>query len=233
MVFNRSRRSRRNSPLSTAASSSLLVAEMNRTLMLRSLVAPTGLISRLSIARSSLACMVVGMSPISSRHTVPPLADSSRPALVTVAPVKAPRSWPNSSLSSTPSDSAAQLKATNGCAARGDSRWISCARTSLPTPHSPRIRTLMDDAATRVARLRTRCMAATSGTPASPRSGGGPGRTFKRAFAEPSRASALRPFFGYQATPNRGSSPAALQPRASPATSDSTSLSLTAKNRIS
>ena len=59
------------------------------------------------------------------------------------APVNAPRSWPNSSLSSSASDSAAQLMATSGRAARGEAAWMARASTSLPTPVSPRISTLI------------------------------------------------------------------------------------------
>ena len=54
------------------------------------------------------------MSPISSRKSVPPSACSKRPRLVACAPVKAPRTWPNSSLSSRPSGIAAQLIGTKG-----------------------------------------------------------------------------------------------------------------------
>ena len=45
---------------------------------------------------------------------MPPGAVSSRPGLACAAPVNAPRSWPNSSLSSSDCDSAAQLMATSG-----------------------------------------------------------------------------------------------------------------------
>ena len=50
--------------------------------------------------RSILACSASGRSPISSRNRVPPLAASILPTTWRTAPVKAPRSWPNSSLSS-------------------------------------------------------------------------------------------------------------------------------------
>ena len=53
--------------------------------------------------------MPSGSSPISSRKRVPPLASSNRPFFCRSAPVKAPRSWPKSSLSSRCSGSAAQL----------------------------------------------------------------------------------------------------------------------------
>ena len=53
------------------------------------------------------------MSPISSRKIVPPSASSKRPFLSRIAPVKAPFTWPNSSLSSSDSGSAPQLTGTN------------------------------------------------------------------------------------------------------------------------
>ena len=58
------------------------------------------------------------MSPISSRKSVPPSACSKRPRRVVCAPVKAPRSWPNSSDSSRSFGIAAVLMATNGPLAR-------------------------------------------------------------------------------------------------------------------
>ena len=54
-----------------------------------------------------------------------------------MAPVNAPFSWPNSSLSSSVSGIAAQLIGTYGCVARGLSWWIVCATSSLPVPDSP------------------------------------------------------------------------------------------------
>ena len=54
------------------------------------------------------------MSPISSRKTVPSSATSNLPGLVAVAPVKAPFSWPKSSLSSSVSTMAEQLMPTKG-----------------------------------------------------------------------------------------------------------------------
>ena len=116
---------------------------MKRTSIGRVLTLPTRWTWRVWMTRRSVACSLGGMSPISSRNTVPPGAVSSRPALASFAPVNAPFSWPNSSLSSRPSETAAQLMATNGAFARGDRRWISCAITSLPTPVSPRMITLM------------------------------------------------------------------------------------------
>ena len=49
---------------------------------------------------------------------MPPSASSNRPRLRAVAPVKAPRSWPNSSVSISSGGIAAQLTLTNGLSAR-------------------------------------------------------------------------------------------------------------------
>ena len=59
------------------------------------------------------------MSPTSSRNSVPPCAYSKRPTRSVWASVYAPRTWPNNSLSSRCSLSAAQLSATNGFFLRG------------------------------------------------------------------------------------------------------------------
>jgi len=55
--------------------------------------------------------VVSGNSPTSSRKMVPPSATSKYPERVWVAPVKAPFSWPNSSLSIVPSGIAPQFTA--------------------------------------------------------------------------------------------------------------------------
>ena len=57
-------------------------------------------------------------SPISSRKIVPPFASSKRPFFRLSAPVKAPRSCPKSSDSTSVSGSAAQLTLMNGFLAR-------------------------------------------------------------------------------------------------------------------
>jgi hypothetical protein len=69
--------------------------------------------------RSSLPWVAGVSSPISSRNTVPPSPSSNLPIARADAPVKAPRSCPNSSLSSSVSGIAAQLIATKRAAARG------------------------------------------------------------------------------------------------------------------
>jgi hypothetical protein len=65
-------------------------------------------------ARSSLACISRGISPISSRKRVPPLASMKSPGRPLRASVKAPRTCPKSSLSSRWRGTAAQLIATKG-----------------------------------------------------------------------------------------------------------------------
>ena len=62
-------------------------------------------------------------------------------------------SLPNSSASSSGSLIAAQLMRTNGAARRGDISWMRSANRSLPTPVSPRIRTLSLPTAMRDGRL--------------------------------------------------------------------------------
>ena len=68
---------------------------------------------------------------------MPPSASSNWPGLVFCAPVNEPRSWPNSSDSSSSPGSAAQLILMNTRPARAERAWISRATTSLPTPDSP------------------------------------------------------------------------------------------------
>ena len=77
------------------------------------------------------------MEETSSRKIVPPLAVSKRPGLSATAPVKAPFTWPKSSLSSRSAGMAAQLTATQGFSLRGEWEWIARATTSLPVPLSP------------------------------------------------------------------------------------------------
>src|SRR5450756_1105066 len=87
--------------------------------------------------RNSLTCTIGVISAISSRNSVPRSATSISPFLLTAAPVKAPRTWPNSSDSSSVSGSAPQLSATNGRSRRGELKWMARATSSLPVPESP------------------------------------------------------------------------------------------------
>jgi hypothetical protein len=116
---------------------------MMRTSQRCELQLPTRSYTRSCSTRSSLTCMVGFMSPISSRKIVPPSASSKRPLRVASAPVNAPFSWPNSSLSSSSAGMAPQLIGTNGRAWRGEQSWMARATTSLPVPDSPSISTLL------------------------------------------------------------------------------------------
>jgi len=103
---------------------------------------PTGSNSCSWSTRSSLTCVSSGSSPTSSRKMVPPCASSKRPTRRSMAPVKAPFTWPNSSLSTRPAEMAAQFTLTSGRCRRGLRSWIARAISSLPVPVSPRIRTV-------------------------------------------------------------------------------------------
>ena len=76
------------------------------------------------------------------------------------APVKAPRTWPKSSASSSASGMALQLSATNWCARRVLLWWIARATTSLPVPVSPVIRMVLLVAATVSSSLNRRAIGA-------------------------------------------------------------------------
>ncbi len=54
--------------------------------------------------------------------------------------MKAPFTWPKSSLSMSSSGMAAQLTSTNGPEARRLPAWIARATSSLPVPFSPKIK---------------------------------------------------------------------------------------------
>ena len=121
---------------------------MIRTSTSTSLSLPTRLILRSCRARSTFACAASDMSPISSMKSVPPLACSNLPLRCLMAEVKAPRSWPNSSLSISSEGMAAQLTSTNGAPARLLLAWSQRATSSLPVPFSPVIRTRASHGAT-------------------------------------------------------------------------------------
>ena len=82
---------------------------------------------------------------------VPPSASSNLPRRIAAAPVNAPFSWPNSSLSMSSVGMAAQLTLTNGPDATGLSRWMCAASSSLPVPDSPESNTATSERATCVA----------------------------------------------------------------------------------
>ena len=116
---------------------SRLVAANTRTFSRRGLLSPTRSITRSSRKRSSLAWDESDSSPISSRNRVPPSALSNFPARSRTAPVKAPRTWPNTSDSNSDSARAVHVTSTNGPAARPESRCRARASEVLPVPVSP------------------------------------------------------------------------------------------------
>ncbi len=80
---------------------------------------------------------------------MPRWAASNLPIFFSTAPVNAPRSWPNSSLSRMLSANAAQLTQTNGPLRRALAKCTARATNSLPTPLSPRINTVAFEGAAR------------------------------------------------------------------------------------
>jgi hypothetical protein len=90
-----------------------------------------------------------------------------RPRWRAWAPVKAPFSWPKSSLSRSSGDSAAQLTATKGPLPRVLQPWTARAATSLPEPLSPSSSTVELVAAT----LRSACSASAMAGAPYPRRG--------------------------------------------------------------
>ena len=93
---------------------------MTRTSTRRVRDEPTRSNSPVSSTRSSLACCDRPMLAISSRNSVPPSASSKRPMRSALASVKAPFTWPNSSLSNTPSARPPALTVTRACRRGGD-----------------------------------------------------------------------------------------------------------------
>ena len=73
---------------------------------------------------------------------MPRWESSNLPILRVTAPVNAPRSWPNSSLSRMSLGMAPQLIARNRSLRRGLARWSALATSSLPVPLSPITSTL-------------------------------------------------------------------------------------------
>jgi hypothetical protein len=91
---------------------SLFVAATSRTFARWVCVLPNLSNSPSCKTRSSFGWSSSGMSAISSKKRVPGSAASKRPTLRSTAPVKAPLSWPKSSLSNSPTGMAAQFSVT-------------------------------------------------------------------------------------------------------------------------
>ncbi len=133
-----------------------------RTSTLRVFDEPTRSNSPDSMTRRSLACWLDGTLAISSRKSVLPSASSKRPMRSALASVNAPRTWPNSSLSKTPSAMPPAFTVTIGRVARGDTAWSACATRLLPVPFSPLMSTLASDGPTRAITSSTGRMATDS-----------------------------------------------------------------------
>ena len=103
---------------------------------------PTVVYSPSCNTRSRRVCASIGISPISSRNSVPPLACSNRPAERLLAPVNAPFSCPNNSDSISSRGIAAMLMATKGPDLRLPNWCNALATNSLPVPDSPLIMTV-------------------------------------------------------------------------------------------
>ena len=91
---------------------------------------------------------------------MPPSAASKRPSRDLDAPVYAPASAPNNSLSSRSAGSAPALTRTNGPLFAAELAWMISARISLPAPLGPVMSTGTSARATCVAICTTACMAA-------------------------------------------------------------------------
>ena len=94
-----------------------------------------------SRTRRRSACTSMGISPISSRKSVPPSAWRKSPSVRSTAFVNAPLSCPKNRSSRRSFVTLAQLNGTNGILALGLLLWIWFATVSLPVPLSPRIST--------------------------------------------------------------------------------------------
>ncbi len=128
---------------------------MIRTSTVTVLLSPRRLISPSWMARKSFAWNEGGVSAISSKKKVPPSASSKSPLREETAPVKAPRTCPKSSLSSSVSLMAAQFTLTKGRWSRIELAWMARATSSLPVPLSPVINTVAGVGAMRTMRPRT------------------------------------------------------------------------------
>src|SRR3989454_521223 len=107
---------------------------MTRTSTLIGWVPPTRKKVRSSSTRSSFTCVAGAISPTSSRKIVPPSASSKRPSRRSAAPLKAPFSWPNSSLSSSVSGSAAHFTSRNAVSPSPRARPLGSGSVDSTSP---------------------------------------------------------------------------------------------------
>ena len=131
IVLSRNSRSCRKRPFVTSWRTSALVAERMRTSALRVRDEPTRSNSPVSSTRRSFGCRSSGTFAISSRKSVPPSASSKRPTRSALASVKAPFTWPNSSLSKTPSESPPAFTVKSGLPAREETACSAAEHAAL------------------------------------------------------------------------------------------------------
>ena len=120
-TLRRKKRSSRNWPAATAAWRSVLVMAMRRASIRRVSVPPRRSNVRSCKTRSNFVCALGESAATSSRTIVPAPPSSRRPSLRSIAPVNDPRSWPNSSLSTSAGGSEAQSILRKGASRRGPS----------------------------------------------------------------------------------------------------------------
>ena len=125
-----------------------MVAAITRTSTVRVLLLADALETVLLQHAQQLPLQSSGISPTSSRNSVPPSASSNRPTPSRSAPVNAPLAWPKNSLSNSSRGIAAQLTRISGRRRRGLASWIARAISSLPVPDSPVISTVASVGAT-------------------------------------------------------------------------------------
>ena len=90
---------------------------------------------------------------------MPPSASSKRPIRSALASVNAPFTWPNISLSNTPSLSPPRFTVTMGLPVRGELACSHSATSSFPVPCSPVMTTFAPDGPTRSMSRSTGCIA--------------------------------------------------------------------------
>ena len=152
-----------------AAEAHRFAAAMMRTSTRRDRVSPIRRISPSCSARSSFAWARALSSITSSRNSVPPSASSKRPARSAIAPVKAPRAWPNNSASTSSSvkrravDRAERASTARRYARGSRERRALCRRRSRPRSRPERARAPRD-------RWRDGCESSCRSIRAAPRS---------------------------------------------------------------
>ena len=136
-AFNRKNKSLRKFPSLTSVRRSRFVAHTSLKSTGSFSVAPIGSTECSCRIRKSLLCISNGISPISSRKSVPPFAACTMPWWSMEAPVYEPFLAPSKRLSARFLAMAPQLSATKGPSHRGLFLCMNWAAISLPTPDSP------------------------------------------------------------------------------------------------